>query len=109
MNQYIGVSEETCGLRALVREAYTALGLQTYFTSGETETKAWTIYAGWTAPRAAGVIHSDFERFVVAGAAGAVLNLMMTNVVVDGAVAIVSRVVFVVAAVMLMLMLMLMS
>ncbi|CAM9559266.1 unnamed protein product [Ectocarpus sp. 13 AM-2016] len=58
----LGVSEETCGLRALVKEAYTALGLQTYFTSGETETKAWTIYAGWTAPKAAGVIHSDFER-----------------------------------------------
>ncbi|CAM9380847.1 unnamed protein product, partial [Scytosiphon promiscuus] len=58
----LGVSEETCGLRALVKEAYTALGLQTYFTSGETETKAWTIYTGWTAPQAAGVIHSDFER-----------------------------------------------
>lgn len=49
-------------MRALVKEAYTALGLQTYFTSGETETKAWTIYSGWTAPQAAGVIHSDFER-----------------------------------------------
>lgn len=46
-----------------MREAYTALGLQTYFTSGETETKAWTIYSGWTAPQAAGVIHSDFERY----------------------------------------------
>lgn len=58
----VGVTEETCGLRALVREAYTTLGLQTYFTSGETETKAWTICTGWTAPQAAGVIHSDFER-----------------------------------------------
>eukprot|EP00903_Cladosiphon_okamuranus_P010779 g10185.t1 len=58
----LGVTEETCGLRALVKEAYSALGLQTYFTSGETETKAWTIYSGWTAPQAAGVIHSDFER-----------------------------------------------
>ncbi|CAN0053954.1 unnamed protein product [Ascophyllum nodosum] len=57
-----GVTEETCGLRALVREAYGALGLQTYFTSGETETRAWTIRKGWTAPQAAGVIHSDFER-----------------------------------------------
>lgn len=60
-----GVTEETCGLRALVREAYSSLGLQTYFTSGETETKAWTIRAGWTAPQAAGVIHSDFERYGV--------------------------------------------
>ena len=56
------MTEETCGLRALVREAYGALGLQTYFTSGETETRAWTIRKGWTAPQAAGVIHSDFER-----------------------------------------------
>ena len=57
-----GVTEETCGLRAMVKEAYGALGLQTYFTSGETETRAWTICSGWTAPQAAGVIHSDFER-----------------------------------------------
>lgn len=57
-----GVKEETCGLRALVREVYSVLGLQTYFTSGETETRAWTIRKGWTAPQAAGVIHSDFER-----------------------------------------------
>lgn len=57
-----GVKEETCGLRALVREVYGVLGLQTYFTSGETETRAWTIHKGWTAPQAAGVIHSDFER-----------------------------------------------
>lgn len=61
-NLCLGVTEETCGLRALVKEAYSALGLQTYFTSGETETRAWTIYKGWTAPQAAGVIHSDFER-----------------------------------------------
>lgn len=58
----LGVTEETCGLRAMVKEAYAALGLQTYFTSGETETRAWTICSGWTAPQAAGVIHSDFER-----------------------------------------------
>ena len=36
--------------------------LQTYYTSGETETRAWTINQGWTAPQAAGVIHGDFER-----------------------------------------------
>lgn len=58
----LGVSIEDCGLRALVREAYDILNLQTYFTSGPTETKAWTIRKGWTAPQAAGVIHGDFER-----------------------------------------------
>ena len=45
-----------------LREAYKLLGLQSYFTSGETETRAWTIPVGAKAPQAAGVIHSDFER-----------------------------------------------
>lgn len=58
----LGVTIDSCGLRALVREAYDLLQLQTYFTSGETETKAWTIKTGWKAPQAAGVIHGDFER-----------------------------------------------
>ncbi len=58
----LGVSLEDCGLRALVREAYDLLELQTYYTSGPTETRAWTIRKGWTAPKAAGVIHNDFER-----------------------------------------------
>eukprot|EP00586_Coscinodiscus_wailesii_P004052 CAMPEP_0172488928 /NCGR_PEP_ID=MMETSP1066-20121228/18652_1 /TAXON_ID=671091 /ORGANISM="Coscinodiscus wailesii, Strain CCMP2513" /LENGTH=364 /DNA_ID=CAMNT_0013256449 /DNA_START=233 /DNA_END=1327 /DNA_ORIENTATION=+ len=58
----LGVSLENCGLRALVREAYDILDLQTYYTSGPTETRAWTIRKGWTAPKAAGVIHGDFER-----------------------------------------------
>jgi len=58
----LGVSLENCGLRALVREAYDILALQTYYTSGPTETRAWTIGKGWTAPKAAGVIHGDFER-----------------------------------------------
>lgn len=58
----LGVSEEDCGLRALVRVAYDTLGLQTYFTSGPTETRAWTILKGSSAPQAAGVIHSDFEK-----------------------------------------------
>lgn len=38
------------------------MGLQTYYTSGPTESRAWTIRKGWTAPKAAGVIHNDFER-----------------------------------------------
>lgn len=53
---------EESGLARLVREAYRLLGLQSYFTSGETETRAWTIPIGAKAPQAAGVIHSDFER-----------------------------------------------
>lgn len=58
----LGVELENCGLRALVRNAYDLLQLQTYYTSGPTETRAWTIHKGWTAPKAAGVIHNDFER-----------------------------------------------
>jgi len=58
----LGVTLETCGLRALIREAYDLLELQTYYTSGPEETRAWTIRKGWTAPQAAGVIHTDFER-----------------------------------------------
>lgn len=58
----LGVTEEGTGLRALVRATYDLLGLQTYFTSGPTETRAWTIHKGMKAPQAAGVIHTDFER-----------------------------------------------
>lgn len=50
------------GLARLVREAYALLGLQSFFTSGETESRAWTVPIGAKAPQAAGVIHSDFER-----------------------------------------------
>ena len=56
----LGLSEG--GLARLVREAYRLLGLQSYFTSGPTETRAWTIPVGAKAPQAAGVIHTDFER-----------------------------------------------
>jgi ribosome-binding ATPase len=58
----LGVTMEGTGLRQLVRQAYDMLGLQTYYTSGPTETRAWTIRKGWKAPKAAGVIHNDFER-----------------------------------------------
>lgn len=58
----LGVTMEESGLRALVREAYDLLQLQTYYTSGPQESRAWTIKKGWTAPKAAGVIHNDFER-----------------------------------------------
>jgi ribosome-binding ATPase len=50
------------GLARLVRAAFKLLGLQTYFTAGEKEVRAWTIHVGDTAPQAAGVIHTDFER-----------------------------------------------
>ena len=50
------------GLNRLIRAAYQLLGLQTYFTAGVKEVRAWTIKKGATAPQAAGVIHGDFER-----------------------------------------------
>lgn len=50
------------GLKSLIRATYHLLSLQTYFTTGPKETRAWTIIKGMTAPQAAGVIHSDFER-----------------------------------------------
>jgi GTP-binding protein YchF len=56
----LGVSEG--GLKSLIRATYSLLGLQTYFTTGPKETRAWTIVKGMSAPQAAGVIHSDFER-----------------------------------------------
>ncbi|MEM7552700.1 MAG: redox-regulated ATPase YchF [Cyanobacteria bacterium P01_A01_bin.84] len=56
----LGVTEG--GLQSLIRATYDLLGLRTYFTSGEKETRAWTITAGMSAPQAAGVIHTDFER-----------------------------------------------
>lgn len=50
------------GLNRVIRAGYKLLGLQTYFTAGEKEVRAWTIKAGFTAPQAAGVIHTDFEK-----------------------------------------------
>ena len=50
------------GLNRLIRTAYQVLGLQTYFTAGVKEVRAWTIHVGDTAPQAAGVIHGDFEK-----------------------------------------------
>jgi GTP-binding protein YchF len=60
----LGVKES--GVGALIRAAYHLLGLRTYFTTGEKETRAWTIHTGDKAPAAAGVIHSDFERGFIA-------------------------------------------
>jgi hypothetical protein len=58
--QEMGQSEP--GLNRLIRAAFKLLGLQTYFTAGVKEVRAWTIHIGDTAPQAAGVIHTDFER-----------------------------------------------
>jgi GTP-binding protein YchF len=60
----LGVEES--GVGALIRAVYHLLGLRTYLTTGEKETRAWTIHAGDKAPAAAGVIHSDFERGFIA-------------------------------------------
>jgi len=62
--QDLGVSGS--GVGSLIRAVYHLLGLRTYLTTGETETRAWTIRAGDKAPQAAGVIHSDFERGFIA-------------------------------------------
>ncbi len=56
----IGMTEP--GLDRMIRAAYTLLGLETYFTAGEKEVRAWTMHKGSTAPQAAGVIHTDFEK-----------------------------------------------
>jgi GTP-binding protein YchF len=56
----LGMAEP--GLNRVIRAAYALLGLQTYFTAGPKEVRAWTVKAGATAPQAAGVIHTDFER-----------------------------------------------
>jgi hypothetical protein len=57
-----GLGVDEGGLASLIRATYKLLGLRTYFTTGEKETRAWTIKAGMSAPQAAGVIHTDFER-----------------------------------------------
>ena len=56
----LGLKES--GLDRVIRECYTLLNLITYFTTGEMETRAWTIDVGTKAPQAAGVIHTDFEK-----------------------------------------------
>src|SRR5215218_8529412 len=58
---------ESAGLDRLIRAGYHLMGLQTYFTAGEQEVRAWTIHQGDTAPLAAGVIHTDFERGFIRG------------------------------------------
>lgn len=61
----LGLAES--GLEKLIKASYSLLGLISYLTSGETETRAWTIKKGTKAPQAAGKIHSDFERGFIQG------------------------------------------
>ena len=61
-----GLGVEDSGVNALIRAVYHLLGLRTFLTTGEKETRAWTIHSGDKAPQAAGVIHSDFERGFIA-------------------------------------------
>ena len=56
----VGLSE--AGLDRVIRAGFRLLGLETFFTAGETEVRAWTFKTGWTAPQCAGVIHTDFEK-----------------------------------------------
>ena len=56
----MGIDEP--GLDVLARVGFDTLGLQTYLTAGPKESRAWTIHKGWTAPQAAGVIHTDFQK-----------------------------------------------
>ncbi len=62
----LGEKEALGGVNALIRAVYHLLGLRTFLTTGEKETRAWTIHSGDKAPQAAGVIHSDFERGFIA-------------------------------------------
>src|SRR4028119_849481 len=73
----LGVEEG--GLKSLIRATYELLGLRTYFTAGPKETRAWTIKAGMSAPQAAGVIHSDFERGFIRAETVAYNDLVATN------------------------------
>ena len=61
--EYLGaIGLQEPGLNRLIRKGYALLGLQTYFTVGPKEARAWTFQSGWTAPKCAGVIHGDFEK-----------------------------------------------
>lgn len=73
----LGLTEP--GLATLAREAYRLLGLQTYFTAGPKEIRAWTIHQGTKAPQAAGVIHTDFERGFIRAEVYAVKDLLAAH------------------------------
>ena len=62
----VSVGQAEPGLNSVIRAAYQALGLQSFLTVGEKEARAWTVRSGATAPEAAGVIHTDFQRGFIA-------------------------------------------
>jgi GTP-binding protein YchF len=62
----VSVGQDEPGLHAVIRAAYSTLGLQSFLTAGEKEARAWTIRSGATAPEAAGVIHTDFQKGFIA-------------------------------------------
>jgi GTP-binding protein YchF len=67
LSYLIELGVESSGLERVIQKAYETLGLQSYYTAGPKEVRAWTIKKGYTAPQAAGVIHTDFERgFIMA-------------------------------------------
>jgi len=74
---HLGVADS--GVSSLIRAAYHLLGLRTYLTAGEKETRAWTIHAGDTAPQAAGVIHTDFEKGFIKAETVSYDDLMTTG------------------------------
>ncbi len=74
-----GLGVEQSGSGTLIREAYYLLGLRTYLTTGEKETRAWTINAGDKAPQAAGVIHSDFEKSFISAETVAYQDLVASG------------------------------
>jgi GTP-binding protein YchF len=67
------------GLNQLARVGFDTLGLQTYLTAGPKETRAWTIHKGWTAPQAAGVIHTDFQKGFIKAEIISFVDLMETG------------------------------
>jgi len=71
-----GIGAQSSGVSNLIKAVYHLLGLRTYLTTGEKETRAWTFTAGMTAPQCAGVIHSDFERGFIAGEIAAYSDLV---------------------------------
>lgn len=73
----MGLGVQSSGVGSLIRAVYHLLGLRTYLTTGEQETRAWTIRAGDKAPAAAGVIHSDFERGFIAAEITAYEDLVL--------------------------------
>jgi ribosome-binding ATPase len=72
-----GLGVESSGVSELIRAVYHLLGLRTSLTTGEQETRAWTIRSGDKAPQAAGVIHTDFERGFIAAETIAYHDLVM--------------------------------